>query len=447
MNLTEVIYDSDNYCVLDFETTNRQKGSALESENRAVLTVTRYKQSAPLPQTNSPIQPTGAQQADGRGTKIVWGSEYSLGAIIRIIEQSDFLVAHNAKFELQWLERAGLDLSNVVVFDTLLAEYVLHGGLSVPLSLDAVAKRYGFSGKEPYVDICMKGGVCPSELPKSLLERRCIYDVNVTEKIFLEQRRKLKETNQLNALWTRCILTPVLADIEKNGMCLDNDRVMEKYTATIQEFNDIKQQLEEMTGGINLNSAKQRGEFIYETLDITEPKDRKGAPIKTAAGGYKTDQATILSLRGRNKKQKQFLALYGRYAGLNAKLTKSLNTYKEVIDSGDLLHAQFNQARTKTQRLSSSGLRYSIQFQNQAREFKPLYRARDPDWLIAEIDGAQLEFRVAAFLGQDATAVHDIENGFDVHSYTASVMTDAGQPTSRQEAKAHTFKPLTYQRL
>jgi len=29
-----------------------------------------------------------------------------------------------------------------------------------------------------------------------------------------------------------------------------------------------------------------------------------------------------------------------------------------------------------------------------------------------------------------------------VHSYTAKVITDAGQPTSRQEAKAHTFAPL-----
>ena len=32
--------------------------------------------------------------------------------------------------------------------------------------------------------------------------------------------------------------------------------------------------------------------------------------------------------------------------------------------------------------------------------------------------------------------------GFDVHSYTAQVISDAGQPTSRQEAKAHTFAPL-----
>jgi len=59
-----------------------------------------------------------------------------------------------------------------------------------------------------------------------------------------------------------------------------------------------------------------------------------------------------------------------------------------------------------------------------------------------ECDFAQLEFRVAAFLAQDSTAMQEIDTGFDVHAYTAKVISDAGQPTSRQEAKAHTFAPL-----
>ena len=38
--------------------------------------------------------------------------------------------------------------------------------------------------------------------------------------------------------------------------------------------------------------------------------------------------------------------------------------------------------------------------------------------------------------------MQEIDTGFDVHAYTAKVISDAGQPTSRQEAKAHTFAPL-----
>tara|TARA_R100001015_G_C4615138_1_gene171103 strand:- start:1004 stop:1684 length:681 start_codon:yes stop_codon:yes gene_type:complete len=59
-----------------------------------------------------------------------------------------------------------------------------------------------------------------------------------------------------------------------------------------------------------------------------------------------------------------------------------------------------------------------------------------------EADFAQLEFRTAAYLSQDKVAIKEIEDGFDVHSYTAKVITDAGQKITRQEGKAHTFAPL-----
>ena len=61
---------------------------------------------------------------------------------------------------------------------------------------------------------------------------------------------------------------------------------------------------------------------------------------------------------------------------------------------------------------------------------------------ILEADFAQLEFRVAALLSQDPVAMQEVSTGFDVHSYTAQIISEAGQKTSRQEAKAHTFAPL-----
>ena len=61
---------------------------------------------------------------------------------------------------------------------------------------------------------------------------------------------------------------------------------------------------------------------------------------------------------------------------------------------------------------------------------------------ILEADFAQLEFRTAAYLSQDEVAINEVKTGFDVHSYTADVITKSGQFTTRQEAKAHTFAPL-----
>jgi DNA polymerase I-like protein with 3'-5' exonuclease and polymerase domains len=73
---------------------------------------------------------------------------------------------------------------------------------------------------------------------------------------------------------------------------------------------------------------------------------------------------------------------------------------------------------------------------------KRVFISRWEGGYICEADFAQLEFRAAAFLAQDEIAMEEIRTGFDVHNYTAKVISDAGQPTTRQGAKEHTFAPL-----
>ena len=73
---------------------------------------------------------------------------------------------------------------------------------------------------------------------------------------------------------------------------------------------------------------------------------------------------------------------------------------------------------------------------------KKVFVSRWKGGKILEADFAQLEFRTAAYLSQDEVAIDEIKTGFDVHAYTASVISASGQSTTRQEAKAHTFAPL-----
>src|SRR5688572_4743553 len=114
-------YDSENYVVLDFETTSYKKGLALYPENRLVLSCW----------VNGP---------NGK-MNVLRGSEYETESLLKAIRAADFLVAHNAKFELQWLARCGLDPEEVLVWDTMIAEKVLAGNKSLPLSLDEIASR------------------------------------------------------------------------------------------------------------------------------------------------------------------------------------------------------------------------------------------------------------------------------------------------------------------
>lgn len=49
---------------------------------------------------------------------------------------------------------------------------------------------------------------------------------------------------------------------------------------------------------------------------------------------------------------------------------------------------------------------------------------------------------MAADLGRDGVAIQEISNDVDIHSITAQTLTLAGEPTSRQQAKSRTFRPL-----
>jgi len=429
------VYLKENYCVLDFETTNKEKGTATNRDNAIVLSVWKDPD-----------------------YHVDWGDEFNLAELLASIEKCLFLIGHNAKFELQWLRRCGADLTQIVAWDTQIAEYCIQGNRHARLSLDEVAKRYGYGGKESLVSMMIKGGVCPSEIHRPWLRRYCIKDVELTEKVFKAQLTWIMENNPelLNVVYTRCLLTPVLADIEFNGVCLDEERVNEEYKETVTKYAKLSRELEEFDGGLNWNSPKQVAEFIYDELGFTEPTDRRGNAIRTATGQRSASVSTLALLSPRNKRQRGFLGSYKKRNKIKSALDKNLEFFKGVIDEQhSIFNASFNQTVTRTHRLSSSGRptvferdgkKRSVQFQNLPRIYKRLFRARYDHWKIGEGDGAQLEFRVAAFLGQDGRAKQDIADGVDVHTFTASVLHECTEAQVkkewRQDAKADTFKPL-----
>ena len=106
------------------------------------------------------------------------------------------------------------------------------------------------------------------------------------------------------------------------------------------------------------------------------------------------------------------------------------------------LHVRLLQHRTSTGRFSGADPNMQNMPRGGTFPVKKVFISRWNKGKILEADFAQLEFRVAAFLSQDKTAIREICNGVDVHAYTAKIISEAGQPTTRQEAKAHTFAPL-----
>lgn len=412
------LYLGDNYVVVDFETTTRLKGSPVDPRNKIVL----------------------ASWRQGGRTYSHFGSEYEQGALVEAVREADFLVAHNAKFELGWLRRCGLDLRQVIVYDTQIGDYV-RGGNRYPLqqlSLKRTAQRYKLGMKIDLIGKMWAEGIETDEIPRSWLKEYCELDVKLCEDIFLQQREILKQRNLLPVQYQRCLVTPMLADLEQIGMQLDEEKVDGLIVAMEDEYARKTAELQDYAGGVPPSSVKQKREFIYDTLKFKAPLDYRGKPILTASGDNSVAADALARLRPQTQRQRDYLRLHEEWASLHSDVTKYLRKFRECCtNDGGLLHASFNQCSTRTHRLSSNGVTYRVQFQNLNRRFKPLFRSRNDGWLIGEADGAQLEFRVGAHLGRDGVALRDIWEGVDIHSYTADII-----GCSRQDAKAHTFKPL-----
>lgn len=486
-------YRTGNWMVVDFETTNQEYGNPLIEANRIVSTAWKMR--------------------DGE-VKDHYGNLLECEEFWRDYERADYVIAYNAKFEAKWLLRLGVDPTDKLWADPMIAEKVRLGNRFALLNLGDTAERYGFKGKDPVIDAMMKSGICPSEMPERNLRARNRRDVVTTEQIWIKQLKGLQQEGKLKVVLTRCLLTPILADIERNGICLDRDRVIKTHTDYVAALAQVEAGLAEFTGGINMRSTKQKITFLYglvevptepgdaghiegktfkwvkgpkgtKSLNFAEPKDDRGRVRRNKrnarypAGVPKTDKNTMewLEQQGTTQKQRTWLEMRSEFGKLDAAVTKNLHFFRGVVEErpGCIFYGQFNQVNTDTHRLSSSGIpqlftlfkgEKSVQFQNMPRTFKPLFTVRDKDYVYVEADGMQLEFVVAAYLGQDSVAIANIRDpNFDAHIQTATVMHDPSfegeiDPDMyssllqrkregdkevkgwRQDAKPDTFKPL-----
>ena len=213
------------------------------------------------------------------------------------------------------------------------------------------------------------------------------------------------------------------------------------------------------------SSGEPQGIIYVPTKDVAGLKLIADGVFDVSNAGFKTDGDTIdrLKYKARVGLSKDFLGAMCRVNSLTSYINNYCGGITRFVGDDLLLHTHLNQCITATGRLSSS----SPNFQNMPRAGTfPVRRAVVSRWAniggrVAEADYAQLEFRCAVFMAQDAVGMQEILDGFDVHNYTAAIIAVieanpsfkvqqaievwAEQTVSkdeRQDAKADTFKPL-----
>ena len=166
-----------------------------------------------------------------------------------------------------------------------------------------------------------------------------------------------------------------------------------------------------------------------------------------SANGFSVNKTNLAMLHGIAKQKNMtdamnFLTDLQRLSALDTYLSSFVEGINTHIKPDGKLHVRLLQHRTSTGRFSGADPNMQNMPRGGTFPVKKVFISRWKGGQILEADFAQLEFRVSAYLSQDKIAMKEIEDGFDVHSYTARIISDAGEKTSRQEAKAHTFAPL-----
>tara|TARA_R110002012_G_scaffold212860_1_gene383926 strand:- start:1609 stop:3651 length:2043 start_codon:yes stop_codon:yes gene_type:complete len=166
-----------------------------------------------------------------------------------------------------------------------------------------------------------------------------------------------------------------------------------------------------------------------------------------SAHGFTTGKSNLEILEGFARQKgmddaMSFLNKVKRLSALDTYLSSFVDGIKTFTKPDGKLHVRLLQHRTATGRFSGADPNMQNMPRGGTFPVKKVFVSRFEGGKIMEADFAQLEFRAAAYLSQDGVAIEEVSSGFDVHAYTAKVISDAGQPTSRQDAKAHTFAPL-----
>jgi len=197
----------------------------------------------------------------------------------------------------------------------------------------------------------------------------------------------------------------------------------------------------------NCITCNHLGYIFTPTQEIAGLKFNPPSVKWVSANGFSVNKKMLEVLQHVTKRTESinaysFLHDLQRLSALDTYLSSFIQGINTYMKPDGKLHVRLLQHRTSTGRFSGADPNMQNMPRGGTFPVKKVFISRWEGGKILEADFAQLEFRVAAYLSQDGVAIEEVTTGFDVHSYTSKVITDAGQQTTRQDAKAHTFAPL-----
>ena len=326
-----------------------------------------------------------------------------------ILENSNIpKTGQNIKYDALIMKRYGINLDGIA-FDTMIAAHLISPN-SRSYKLDNLSISHLNYKMVPIKDL-IGSGKNQITMDQVTLEDISFYAaedadvvIELTE-IFLKELKNQKLYNYFMAI--EIDLLPVLIDMQFNGIFVDKEYLAIRSDEIGIKIDALHNEITKLAGqDFNVNSSQQLAQILFDKLDLPMIKKRS------------TAEAVLSELKDKHELPKLVLDY--------RKLFKLKNTYLDPIPTNinptsNRVHSSFNQTMTATGRLSSS----SPNFQNipirteDGKDVRKAIRAQSSDYQIFSADYSQIELRVMAHLSQDEALVQALNNGEDIHTFTA----------------------------
>jgi len=322
---------------------------------------------------------------------------------------------HNLKYDRQVLRRAGIELDGVAA-DSMLLAYCLYPA-KYPPKMDTVAEDYLGHSCISYEEVAGKGAkqinfahvAIDDALPYAAEDA----EVSLRLTRYLQERlrgeKRLARHDEIELP-----LADVLADMEWTGTRIDKAMLAKLSDEFGKRINELETRIHQAAGQeFNIQSPKQLGELLFDTLQIPGGK-------KTKSGQWATAQEVLEKLAEEHEVPRLILEV--------RQLSKLKSTYTDALQKlvhpeTGRVHTSYNQAITSTGRLSSSdpNLQNIPIRTEEGRKIRRAFIAEEGNVLLAA-DYSQIELRLMAHFSEDAALIAAFAEGQDIHAATAAAV-------------------------
>lgn len=205
-------------------------------------------------------------------------------------------------------------------------------------------------------------------------------------------------------------LSLVLYDMQKEGVAVRREELKSYGDALVARIEELEHAIHEQAGvDFNINSPKQLGEVLFETMQIPGGKKTKT--------GYSTAADVLEKLSADYPIVRDILEYRG--------LTKLKSTYADglaaFIEADGRIHTNFNQTITATGRISSTepNLQNIPMRMELGRKIRKVFVPRE-GYEFMDADYSQIELRVLAHMSGDEQLIDAYRQEEDIHRITAS---------------------------